>query len=101
MLNRLRYQLKDRKRRPEGEGGVNGSRKISLEIFGRCPKITAKHKQISELRYPSQLVTRVSRKIPRNGRNPTLKTEHDSELKRLNCRRNKKSWLGENGQKIA
>jgi len=100
MLNRLRYQLKDRKRRPEGGGG-NGSRKISLEIIGRCPKITAKHKQIPELRYPNQLVTRVSRKIPRNGRNPTLKTEHDSELKRLNCRRNKKSWLGENGQKIA
>jgi hypothetical protein len=32
--------LKDRKRRPEG---VNGSRKISSEIFGRCPKITPKH----------------------------------------------------------
>ena len=24
-------------------GGVNGSRKISRETFGRCPKITAKH----------------------------------------------------------
>jgi hypothetical protein len=32
--------LKHRKRRPEG---VNGSRKISRETFGRYPKITTKH----------------------------------------------------------
>jgi hypothetical protein len=29
-------------------GDVNGSRKISFEIFGRCLKIIAKHKQVPE-----------------------------------------------------
>jgi hypothetical protein len=81
-------KVKDRKRRPEG---VNESRnKISLETFGCCPKITAKHKQVSKLKYQRQLVTRVSRKIPRNDRKTTQRTEHKSELKHANSRWNKK-----------
>jgi hypothetical protein len=42
---------------------VNESRKISREIFGRCPKITTKHKRVPKTKYPSQRVTRVTREI--------------------------------------
>jgi hypothetical protein len=45
-------------------------------------------------------VTRVPKKILRNGRIPTQKTEHDSELKRPNCRQNKKSCLEKLDRKI-
>jgi hypothetical protein len=44
---------------------VNGSRKISRQTFGRCPKITAKHKCVLKTKYPSQLMTRVPREITR------------------------------------
>jgi hypothetical protein len=37
--------LKDRKRRLKR---VNGSRKFSRNIFGRCSKITSKHKRVLE-----------------------------------------------------
>jgi hypothetical protein len=40
-----------------------GAVKFLSKIFGRCPKITTKHKQVPELRYPSQLVTRVPKKF--------------------------------------
>jgi hypothetical protein len=54
---------------------------ISFEIFSHCPKITAKHKLDPEEEYPSQLVTRVPKMIPRNGKKLTQQTKHKSELK--------------------
>jgi len=60
-------------------------------IFGLCPK-----SKLSNLKYSSQQVTRVSRLITHSGRKPTQQTEHDLELKRLNYERNRKSWLQKN-----
>jgi hypothetical protein len=82
--------LKDRKRRPEG-GFLNGSRKFLSKIFGRCPKITGKHKHEPKLKYSSQLVTRVSREILWNGRKLTQQTKHKTELERPANARNGKS----------
>jgi hypothetical protein len=50
--------MKDRKRRPEGG---EWEPPISFEIFGRCPKITAKYKRVLKLNYSSQLVTEALR----------------------------------------
>jgi len=45
LLNGRTKLLKDRKRRPEGS---EWEPRISFEIFSRCAKITAKHKQVLE-----------------------------------------------------
>jgi len=90
-LHKLEFMVKDRKRRPEGG---EWEPQISFEMFSHCPKITAKRKHNPKLKYSSETVTRVSRKILRNGRKLTKQTEHESELKRPNYERNKKSWLG-------
>jgi len=71
--------------------GVNGSLKFLSKIFGRCPKITAKHKYKPNLKYSSQLVTRVSRIILSNGRKLTQQTEHETELERPKYTLNGKS----------
>jgi hypothetical protein len=68
-----------------------GAVKFLAKLLGRCPKITVKHKYVPKLKYSSQLVMRVSRKIPRNGRKPTQQTKLDSEHKRPSYAQNKKN----------
>jgi len=48
---------------------------------------------LPRLKYSSQLVRRVSRTIPWDGKKSTQQTEHNSELKRPNLTQNKKSSL--------
>jgi hypothetical protein len=65
---------------------VNGNLKFLSKYLADVPKSPPNTSEFPKLEYSSQLVTRVPREIPQNGRRPTQQTEYDLELKRSNCR---------------
>jgi hypothetical protein len=71
--------MKNRKRRPEG--AVNGSLKFLAKYLAAVPKSPPNTIKFLKEKYPSQLVTRVPKSIPWNGRKLMQQTEHESELK--------------------
>ena len=81
ILNRLRYQLKDQKRRPEGG---EWEPQISFEIFDHCPNINP------QKAYTIDLMTTTLEKggcSLRTQRVTTKQTEHRSEPKRANSQK--------------
>jgi hypothetical protein len=82
--------LKDRKRRLEG---VNGSHKISHEIFGRCPKFTAKHAKQTKWYPRLKWVSECSLKTQWDTIKPTQKMKRETELKSAYNGRDKKFML--------
>ena len=82
ILNRFRYQLKDRKRRPEGGG--EWEPQISFEIFDHCPNINP------QKAYTIDLMTTTLEKGGCSLRIQwvtTKQTEHRSEPKRANSQK--------------
>jgi hypothetical protein len=71
--------LKDQKWRPEGD---KWEPQISFETFDRCPKINPKRHTNKCYENSSHQELRDPKDVPRITRNPTQKTELESETKR-------------------
>ena len=72
---------------------MNESRKFLSKYLVVVPKLLPRISELSNLKYPSQLVTVVLILIIRNNKKSTQQKEHDSELERAHYAQNEKFGL--------